>query len=175
MSPVVSEGRTSCADLVDQLRLLHLGLEQLLDRVLHNLAPLLHAAGEGRQRLLQLALHLRRDVLVLLRDRLDLGADHVERRLERARLLRAERLAAQRHHLAGVVILDRRASYQASNHPVSQLTRHLDNHAERETYRRKRSGAHRRSAWPRPCALGGVPRRHRPCPRNCWRLRAEKK
>src|SRR3569833_4119759 len=73
------------AYLVDQLSLLDLDLEQLLDRVLHDLAPLLHTARERCQRLFQLRLHLGCDGLVLLGHAFDLAPDDVERVLEAPR------------------------------------------------------------------------------------------
>jgi len=48
--------------------------------------------------------------------------------------------------------------------------RRLDREDAR-TYRRRKNGAHRTSASRCACAQGAAGRRHRPCPRSCWRLR----
>jgi len=74
---------------------LDLDLEKLLDAVLHYLSPLLHAPGKGSQGLLQLALHLSSDGLVLLCHALDFSSEDVERGLEAPHLLGAERLSAE--------------------------------------------------------------------------------
>jgi hypothetical protein len=86
---------TRATDLVDRLGLLHLGLEQLLHRMLHNLAALLQGAREGGKRLFQLTLHLGSHALVLLGYCLELAAHGIERRLQGAHLLRPQRLAAE--------------------------------------------------------------------------------
>lgn len=69
-------------DLIDVLCLLYLRLEDLLNPVLHNLPSLLHTTRESGKRLFQLCLHLRCDVLMLLRHRFDLASNGVEGNLQ---------------------------------------------------------------------------------------------
>lgn len=94
------------AGLVDRGRLLHLHLEQLLDAVLHNLAPLLHSARESLERLFQLRLHLLCDALVCLAHGLYFSADDVKGHAQRARLGGAQGFPREVEQFARVFVFD---------------------------------------------------------------------
>ena len=79
---------------------------QLFDPALDNLPPLLHPAGKGRQRLLELRLHLLGDVLVSLGHALDLATHDVEGHSQRSRFAAAEGLAGKTEQLACIFFFD---------------------------------------------------------------------
>jgi hypothetical protein len=96
------------AYFVDLLCLLDLGLQELLDGALHDLATLLHTPSESCQGFFQFSFHLRSDVLVLFADRFKFSAEGVERSLKTAGLVMAQRLSAQVEELLRIFVFDRR-------------------------------------------------------------------
>ena len=82
-------------NLVNLLSLLDLRLQQFLDGILDNLSSLLHPTCKCGKRLFQLALHLRGNILMLLRHLFHLTSDRIEGRLQTACLLGTEGFAGQ--------------------------------------------------------------------------------
>jgi hypothetical protein len=92
--------------LIHGTRLLGLHLVQLFYPALDDLAALFHACSKGRQRLLELRLHLAGNMRVCLGHALDLAARDVERHSQRTRFAAAEGLAGQTEQLPGIFFFD---------------------------------------------------------------------